>query len=448
MFRALRGRNYRRWAFADLVSVTGTWMQLIGLNWVVMERTGSAAAVGLSVLVGALPSVLLGPWAGALADRVPVRRIILACQSLHVVLAVLLALVVWLHAPMPLLFGLTAAAGLVSVFDGPALGRFGGQVVSRDDLGNALALGSILSSTGRILGMSSAAVLAAALGTPALFLINAASFVAVIAAVLTVRQAELHPLASSPEDQVGVRAGLRYVGGSGRLLLLFALGFVLSSLGRNYQVTMAAMSGSATHYGLLSTVFAVGTVLGGLAAAARRTLTIRLLLIAAGTTSVLQAVGGLVPGTLGFALVLVPIAAGAVLIDTTMSTRLQLDSADGMRGRLLAVNGSIGAAAGAVGAPLLGWLCERLGAPETLLLAGTSTLLATVFAATVFAAPAHRRTAFAHRVLRRPHPVLAPSGYAPTTPTSYGHGHGQGHGHGHGSTRPGRLRRRRVLVPQ
>ncbi|TQM84127.1 putative MFS family arabinose efflux permease [Saccharothrix saharensis] len=428
MFRALRGRNYRRWAFADLISVTGSWMQLIGLNWVVLESTGSATSVGLSVLLGAVPSVLLGPWAGSVADRLPVRRIILTCQALHAVLAAVLALVVWRGAPIGAVFALTFAAGLVSVFDGPALGRFGAQVVSREDLGNAVALGSVLSSTGRILGMSGAAVLAAALGAPALFLINAVSFVAVMAAVLTIRRDELHPLAQSPTDRVGVTAGLRYVAASGRLVLLFALGFTLSSLGRNYQVTMAAMSPDATTYGLLSTVFAIGTVLGGLAAAARKALTVRLLLVVACATSLLQVAGGLVPGLLGFAVVLLPIAAGAVVIDTTMSTRIQLDTADGMRGRLLAVNSAVGAAAGAAGAPLLGWLCERIGAPETLVLAGVLALVATVFAASVLGAPPHRRTALAHRVLRGPHQPAPPAG------------------HPHGPVRPAKRARRRTRV--
>ncbi|MEV1117270.1 MFS transporter [Actinosynnema sp. NPDC049800] len=431
MFRALRSRNYRRWAFADLISVTGSWMQLIGLNWVVLDRTGSATSVGLSVLLGTLPSVLLGPWAGSLADRLPVRRIILACQALHAVLAAVLALVVWQGAAITVVFALTFAAGLVSVFDLPALGRFGAQVVPREDLGNAVALGSVLSSTGRILGMSSAAVLAAALGSPALFLINSVSFLAVMGAVLTIRRAELHPLAASAPDGVGVAAGLRYVAASGRLLLLFALGFTLSSLGRNYQVTMAAMSTDATVYGLLSTVFAIGTVVGGLAAAARRTLTVRLLLVVACATSLLQVTSGLVPGTFGFAIVLLPIAAGAVVIDTTMSTRIQLDTADGMRGRLLAVNSAVGAAAGAVGAPLLGWLCERIGAPETLVLAGVLTLMATVFAASVLAAPPHRRTALAHRVLRRPHHPAPPAGHP---------------GHPHGPVRPAKRPRRRAGV--
>ena len=416
MFRALRNRNYRLWASADLVSVTGSWMQVIGLNWVVLERTGSATSVGLAVLLGTLPTVLLGPWAGALADRLPVRRIVFVCQSLHALLAGTLAVAVSSGLPIPLVYALTAASGLVSVFDGPAFGRFSAQIVPREDLGNALALGSVINSTGRVAGMSSAAVLAAFAGTQMLFVFNALSFIAVIAALLAVRQGELHPLARSTPDRAGVLEGLRYLLGSGRLLLLVALGFVLSCLGRNYQVTMAAMSGGAAEYGMLSTVFAAGTVLGGLVAAARRTLPVRLLLGAAGLASVLQALCGVVPNVFWFAALLLPIAAAAVLIDTTMSARLQLDSDEGLRGRMLAINSSAGAAAGAVGAPLLGWLCEHLSPNEALMLAGTLTVVATVTAASIFGASPQRRTALAHRVLRRRAVVARPAGH-PTQPS-------------------------------
>ncbi|MFC7615180.1 MFS transporter [Actinokineospora soli] len=117
--RALRHHNYRLWAGADLVSVTGSWMQVLGLNWVVMERTGSATAVGFSVLAGTLPALLAGPWAGALADRVDPRRIIVAGQSVHVALALLLALLVWVGTPLATLYALTALSGLVTAIEGP-----------------------------------------------------------------------------------------------------------------------------------------------------------------------------------------------------------------------------------------------------------------------------------------------------------------------------------------
>ncbi|WP_414636135.1 MFS transporter [Amycolatopsis sp.] len=392
MLAALANRNYRLWAAADLVSVSGGWMQVLGLNWVVLARTGSATSVGFSVLLSTLPALILGPWAGALADRLPPRRIILAGESLHLVTAVSLALMVWAGLPLAGIYALTAVGGLIGALEGPALGRFAGQVVPPAELGNALAWNSVTNSVGRVLGMSLAGVLAAVVGDPLLFLINAATFVVVIAAILVMRPGEFHPLAISPPEETGVRAGLRYLRGRRALVVLFALGFVLSGLGRNYQVTMAAMTqgplgGGAAAYGLLSAVFAVGTVVGGIIAARFAELTVPLLLGAAAVTSVLQAVSGFAPGVLSFAAVIVPIAAGAVLIDTAKSTRLQLDSAEGMRGRVLAIHGTIAAAAGATGAPLLGWLCEFFGPREALVLAGVVTLLATVFAAAALRTP-------------------------------------------------------------
>lgn len=395
MLRAFSNRNYRLWALADLVSVTGTWMQVLGLNWVVIERTGSATSVGLSVAFSTIPAMVCGPWAGALADRVSPRRIIVIGESLHLVIALLLAVTVWHGLPLPVLFALTTIAGLVGTFEGPALGRFASQVVPRSDLGNALAWNSVTNAVGRVLGMSLAGVLAAVIGEPALFCLNAASFGAVIATVLVMRSAQFHPLARSTREYAGVMAGLRYLRTQHVLLVLFALGFVLSSLGRNYQVTMAAMAegplnaGSAG-YGTLSSVFAVGTVLGGLAAARVKDFTLPLLLVAAGVTSVLQAVSGFVPGLTGFALMLLPIAAGAVVIDTIKSTRLQLDAADSMRGRVLAVQGTVAGGAGALGAPALGWLSERLGPQEALLVAGVVTLAATCAAAAVLRSLARR----------------------------------------------------------
>jgi MFS family permease len=152
MVRALANHNFRLWAGADLISVTGSWMQVLGLNWVVLARTGSATAVGLSVLVSALPAILLGPWTGALADRFDARRIAMAGQITQAVLAVTLAVVVGTAAPIGTIYTLTALSGLVAVFEGPALGRFGGQVIPREDFGNALALGSLINSSGRVLG--------------------------------------------------------------------------------------------------------------------------------------------------------------------------------------------------------------------------------------------------------------------------------------------------------
>jgi MFS family permease len=389
--RSLQHHNYRLWAGADLVSITGTWMQVLGVNWLILSATGSATSVGLSLVLQALPTLLLGLWGGALADRLPTRPVVLVTQVAHAILAALLALVAMSDTTsMTPVYGLVLAGGVVSAIGGPALGKFGAEIVPQKDLPNALALGSVINSGGRILGMSLAGMLIPLTGTGGLFLLNAVSFFAVIASIFAMRASEMHRLVRAQASAGSVRAGLAYVMRTPRLLVLLALALVLGSLGRNYQVTMAAMSAGpldagAGGYGLLSTVFAIGTVAGGVIAAGRPRLTIGLLLATALLTSVAQSVSGIMPGMMTFAALILPIAAGAVIIDTTLGTRVQLSGPDHMRGRVIAVQGVVSAAAGAIGGPLLGRLCDGVGPRLTLELAGVVTVVTTLIAAAVLA---------------------------------------------------------------
>ncbi|WP_188187138.1 MFS transporter [Nonomuraea sp. SYSU D8015] len=389
-FRALRHHNYRLWAGADLISVTGTWMQVLGLNWLILQLTGSATSVGLSLVMQALPTLLLGMWGGALADRLPSRPVVIAAQLAQAALAAALAAIALtgVESVLPI-YAVALAGGVVTALGGPALGRFGAEVVPPADLPNAMALGSILNSAGRILGMSLAGALLPVTGNGGLFVINATSFFVVIAAVAAMRRAEFHRLATERRPGA-VLEGLRYVLRTPWLLVVLALWFVSGSVGRNYQVTMAAMSAGpleagAGGYGLLSTVFAVGTVLGGFLAATRPHLTIRLLLITAFATGVAQALSGLMPELWTFAAVMLPIAAGAVAIDTTVSARAQLDSPEPMRGRVIAALSIVSAGAGALGGPLLGRLSDTLGPRIALEIGGVVCVAASLLAAVALA---------------------------------------------------------------
>ncbi|MGC5018044.1 MFS transporter [Micromonospora sp. DT47] len=388
-FAALRHRNYRIWAGAGFVSVIGTWMQVLGVNWYVLAETGSATSMGFAVLLQAVPTLLLSVWGGALADRVPAKPLLIAAQAAHAALAAGLAVVAVTGAGgLPAIYAISLATGAVSAIEGPVMGRWCSTLVPRESLGNALALGSLTNSAGRILGMSAGAVVVAAVGPALLFAVNAASFVAVVAALFAVRQGERpadEPAADAAPADGGIRAGFRYLLRQPVVLVALALSFVLGSLGRNYQVTMAAMSdgplgGGASGYGFLSTVFAVGTVLGALVAARRRELGYGILVGAGLLASGLQIVAGLAPGTLSFAAVILPVAAAAVLIDTTVGARAQLDTDYAMRGRVLAALAVTGSVSAAVGAPLLGWLSEHVGPRQTLVLAGATAAVATVAA--------------------------------------------------------------------
>ncbi|MFI7645430.1 MFS transporter [Micromonospora sp. NPDC049460] len=418
MFAALRHRNYRIWAAAGFVSVVGTWMQVLGVNWYVLAETGSATSMGFTVLLQALPTLLLSVWGGALADRLRAKPLLIIAQALHAALAAGLALVaVTGVGGLPAIYAISLVTGAVSAIEGPVMGRWCSTLVDRESLGNALALGSLTNSAGRILGMSAGAVLVAAVGPALLFAVNAASFVAVVVALFAVRERELHAGEPAPADAEqadgGIVAGFRYLLRQPVVLVALALSFVLGSLGRNYQVTMAAMSdgplgGGASGYGFLSTVFAIGTVLGALVAARRRELGYGILLAAGLLASVLQIVAGLAPGTLSFAAVILPVAAAAVVIDTTVGARAQLDTDYAMRGRVLAALAVTGSVSAAVGAPLLGWLSEHAGPRQTLVLAGTVTAIATVVAGIgldrLRGRPLRRRVALALAVpaVRRP----------------------------------------------
>lgn len=415
-FAALRHRNYRIWAGAGFVSIIGTWMQVLGINWFVLQATGSVTSMGWAVLLQAVPTLLLSTWGGALADRLPARPLLVGTQVMHTGLALGLAAVAWSHTGgLPVIYAISLVSGAVSAIEGPVMGRWGSTLVDRSTLGNALALGSLTNSAGRILGMSVGAVVVAASGPAPLFLINAISFAAVVLALLSIRQGDLHTPEPEPNgietrDTGGVRAGFAYLRGQPVVLIMLALAFVLGSLGRNYQVTMAAMSdgplgAGASGYGLLSTVFAVGTVVGALVAAQRRELGYGILVGAGVLASLMQILAGLAPGTWSFAAFILPIAATAVLIDTTVGTRAQLDTDGAMRGRVLAAVGVTGAISAAVGAPLLGWLSEHLGPRQTLVLAGALAALATVAAGLA---------------LSRQRARTVPAGSAPPAPITVG----------------------------
>ncbi|WP_344951019.1 MFS transporter [Actinomadura miaoliensis] len=387
MLRSLRHHNYRLWAVADLISVTGTWMQVLALNWLILTLTHSATSVGMGLVLQALPTMLLGPWGGVIADRLPARRVVLAGQIAQAGLSTLLAvLAAGPPGSISGLYAISFVSGMVTALTSPALGRFGGEVVGPDDLSNGLALGSLLSSGARILGMSLAGVVIPLAGVPGAFAANAASFGAVIVALLLMRTRELHVLPPGAPSERGVAAGFRHVLRTPWMLVTLFLAFMLGSLGRNYQVTMAAMSqgplhGGAAGYGALSVAFAVGTVLGGAYAAARARLPLRLLLVTAFLCSIGQLLSGAAPNLATFGALMLPVAASAVLIDTTVSTRVQLDNPGHLRGRVIAAQGMVGAASGAVGGPLLGYLCDTLGPRAALMLAGTACALATVAAA-------------------------------------------------------------------
>jgi MFS family permease len=339
-FRVLANPAYRTWAAADLISVCGSWMQIVALNWLVYTMTGSTAMLGLTLTLSSLPTLALGMWGGALADRLDARRVLPVTQAIAFVLAAALAaltasgaLALW-HV-----WALATGAGLVRVVEAPCLGRFGAQLLGPADLPAGVALGSAIESTGRIAGMSLAGVLVATVGPAPVFAVNAVTFLIAVAALVRIAGAPLHELERSETVRGGVREGLRYLGGKPELVTTLLLALCLGVFGRNFQVSMAAMAAmadgplraGAVGYGLFSTAFAAGALGGALVAVWIRARTLRVLLLAGAAAALLQTVSGAAPTPLAFVLLLAPIAGFAVVLDSATAARVHLTSA----GRLL-----------------------------------------------------------------------------------------------------------------
>lgn len=383
--RSLHVRNYRLYTFGSFVSNIGTWLQFVAQNWLVLRLTGSPAIVGLTVALQLVPSAAFGLLGGVVADRVPRRKLLLRLQAVWIALALTVGtLILFSVMQVWMMFVAAVVAGLVNAVEGPANTAFGPELVGRENLANAIAIGSVVSSGGRILGMALAGVVMASAGAAAAFYLNAATFLAVVAALLAMRPSELRSVGRAPKAPglSQLREGVAHVVSSPVLLTTVALAGALSLFGRNYQVTMAAMSegplrAGAGGYGLASTAFGIGAVLGAVWAARLPRARIRFLLGAAAATGVLQFLAAFSPTIEVLVALVLPVAAGAVVIDTMTVSLTQLATHDALRGRVAAVVGLASTGGAAVGAMFLGWIADAVG-PRAALAGGGVFVLGAV----------------------------------------------------------------------
>lgn len=384
VFRSLHERNFRLFFLGHAVSVTGTWMQRVGQDWLVLELTDSAVAVGIATALQFLPMLLFGMLGGVTVDRVDRRRLLLGTQALSAVLAALLATLALTEAiDLWMIYAIASALGMVTVFDVPARQVFLTDMVPPEDYVNAQALNSTVHNAGRLVGPAIAGLLIVGVGTGATFLVNALSFVAVIIALLRIDTSRLRGLAPTVRAAGQVRAGFRYVWADADLRACMFLVAIVALFGQNFRVVLPVLARDtfgegAQAYGLLTSALGVGAVLGALAAASRQRSSARSLLywtIAFGAVNLFAAA---VP-SLGIALVaMVAVGIANITFNTLGRTLLQLRAEPGMQGRVMALHGMVFLGSTPFGAPLLGWVCEQWGARAGFLVAGATALLAAI----------------------------------------------------------------------
>ena len=367
-FASLHVRNYRIWAAGAIVSNVGTWMGRVAQDWVVLTELTDHSATALGIVTGLqfLPMLLLAPWTGAIADRVPKRRLLLATQA-TLGLAALIggALVVTGAARLWHFYGIALLTGVATALDNPARQTFVGEMVPADRLPNAVALNSASFNLGRLVGPGVAGVIIGVAGSGPALLLNAVTFVAVMGSLLAMRTAELTP-APRTAGRGSAREGLSYVRHRPDLQLVLVLIFVLGTFGMNFQLTIALMATQvygrgAEEYGLLGSVMAVGSLSAALLAARRNEPRLRVLLVAL-VGFVLAATGAaLAPTYLVFAVALAACGLTALTAMTTANAMVQMRTAPQMRGRVMALYMAIFFGGTPVGAPVIGWIGDVLG---------------------------------------------------------------------------------------
>jgi MFS family permease len=379
-FHSLRIRNYRLYFWGQSFSLIGTWMQSVAQGWLVLKLTGSGFALGLVTALQFLPVLLFGSWGGLVADRLDKRRVLLVTQSLAAVLALVLGLLTLFEVVrLWMVYGLALALGMVTMIDMPTRQSFIFEMVGPEDVTNAVSLNAVIVNGSRVIGPAVAGVLIAVLGTAICFLINAATYPAVILGLAMMRTGELRRQAPVPRSKGQVREGFRYVLDRSELRTPLLLMAVAGTLAYNFGVLLPLMTRFVFHagagtYGGLFSLMGAGAVIGGLVIAGRRA-SMRVLVYSVLAFGAAVVAASAAPTLAVEMVVMLPLGAASTGFISSSSALLQLGSAPEMRGRVMALFTVLFVGSAPIGGPLVGWLAEALGARASMAIAGGATMV-------------------------------------------------------------------------
>lgn len=367
-FAALAVPNYRTYMRGQAVSLVGTWMQMTAQSWLVLMLTGSSTALGVVVALQTLPVLILGPYGGVIADRADKLRLMTALQALMGVQALVLGVLTVTGAVEVWHIGVLAALlGLNNAFENPARQSFMLEMVGPEHLRNAVSLNSVFVNVARAIGPAVAGVLIATVGTGICFLVNAASFVAVVASLRRLDRTALSPSPPAPRAHGQLREGLAYVRDTPAIGVPLVMMALTGMLTYEFQVSLPVMAKDALHsdaagFGFMTAAMGVGAVAGGLLVAARGEIGLKRLIGAATALGVAMLAAAAAPG-LGLELVAMAVVGGAsITFMSTGNATLQIEAAPQMRGRVMSLWFVAFQGSTPIGGPVVGWAMAVAGA--------------------------------------------------------------------------------------
>jgi MFS family permease len=391
MFSAMRVRNFRLYTAGQSITNTGTWMQSIAQDWLVLELTGSPAAVGVTMAIQFLPMLLLGMYGGALADRFPKRSLLITTQAVNGVITALLAvLTISGRVQVWEVYALTLAGGCVFVVDSPARQVFVNELVPAEYVRNAIGLNAAVFQTTRLVGPGIAGVLISTVGSGWAFAANAVCFLGPILVLLRIRGSELLPSPRVNREPGQLRDTLRYVAARPHLAWTIGLVGVVGTFGLNFPIVLTGMARDTFHsgaslYGLFNIMLAVGSVSGALIAGARSHVRLRQLTAGAAAFGVAQVAAALAPDEVSFLVLLAVMGAVNLAFQAMANSFVQIGCAPAYRSRVMGLYMLVFVGGTPVGAPIIGAVTSAFGARVGMFACGAIPAVAAVAVGAILA---------------------------------------------------------------
>lgn len=384
-FASLKYPNYRLWFLGQMASLVGTWMQSTAQGYLVYQLTQSPAFLGYVGFAGGIPSWLFMLYGGVVSDRMSRRTLLVITQTVMMLLAFVLAALVFMRVVEAWHIVLLALLlGIANAFDAPARQAFVLEMVDREDMANAIALNSMMFNSATAVGPAVAGVVYALVGPAWCFTINGISYLAVIAALFKMKLKPFVPRKSKTSPVQDLKEGLRYVSGHTVIRTLTVIALIVSVFGMAYATLIPAwavkiLGGDSTTAGLIQSARGVGSLLGAFLIASLGRFRFKGKLMTIGTfvfptLLLFFAVTRSVPLSL---LILIGVGWGTMIVFNMLNTLIQTLVSDNLRGRVMGIYSLTFFGAMPVGALLTGSVADRIGEPTTVIV---SALVALAFA--------------------------------------------------------------------
>jgi MFS family permease len=381
-FGSFQHRNFRLFFGGQTISQVGNWLTLVAQTLLVLKLTGSGVMVGLLTACQFAPVLLLGAWAGLVADRSDKRRLLMGVQVFAMVQSFVLAALAFMDSPpVAAIFGVAFFGGIATAFDNPARRAFVVEMVPEDRVSNAVSLNSALMTGSRIIGPALAGLLISTVGYGWCFALDGLSYIAVLVGYGLMRTDEFRSPEVAPKGKGQIREGLRYARSVPDLWIPLVMMAIIGMLSFNFQVVIPLFVTRTFHSGdtaftLLFSVISVGSLVGALATARRKEITIRHVVVSAAAFGAAMLLLASTPGLAWAFPVGLLVGGGSIAFMTASTAIVQLRSDPMMRGRVLALQAIVFLGSTPIGGPILGAVSDWFGARAGLALGGVAAIAA------------------------------------------------------------------------